>query len=139
MKNKEQFDWAIKVLVKAYFNDELKKGICGKCAVGSLVADACKYEGIWDVHWVFVHMVNEISREQEFNHPLQQNVVRRMKGLEQIESTGYTWQETAKIELAFENGGEDMFDGLMSVVDCLIEIHEGNEQDKVEAKEMFVR
>lgn len=139
MKNKEQFDWALGVLVKAYFNDELKKEDCRKCAVGSLVKEACDYAGKWRGHWAAIHMVDMETKEQIFFSEGVQGRYDSQQGLKQIEATGYTWQETAKIELAFENGGEEMFDGLMSVVDCLIEIHEGNEKDKVEAKEMFVR
>lgn len=39
MKNKEQFENSVSVLVNAFFTSTLAKGTCSACAVGNLVAD----------------------------------------------------------------------------------------------------
>ena len=61
--------------------------------------------------------------------------------------TGYTTDQILQIENAFEgyegyegvllNKDEDGYLGLMRVVDCLIKIHEGTEEEAKEAKELF--
>lgn len=61
-------------------------------------------------------------------------------------STGYTVFELAKIEFAFEFGDivdsdEDtrQINGLMSVIDTLMQIHECTEVEANEAKQLFVK
>lgn len=151
MKNKEQFDWAIGVLVKAYFNETLRRLNCAACAVGNLVAAANNYEKFYFNNWTdkegnavaglwaHVHRVTTTGYQiKNLYRPYKSGDLHRWNaGKAQLESTGYTIEETAKIERAFETGGKDMFHGLMAVVDCLIEIHEGTEEEKEEAKEMF--
>lgn len=131
MKNKKQFDWAVGVLVKAYMNDELVRGKCQACAVGNLVKSACNIpqNKFWFPAWRFIHGI--VGHSQYFFEE------DNREGLIEIKATGYTPKQTAKIEWAFELGGENMFDGLMSVVDCLIEIHEGTEEEKLQTKSMF--
>jgi hypothetical protein len=64
---------------------------------------------------------------------------------EQIDATGYTWQELARIEYAFErapmsHSREDhVFNGLMAVVDVLCQIHEMDETNKTAAKQLFAK
>ena len=141
MKNKELFTKTVNILVDAYFKNTLQHGNCAACAVGNIIAcnmgikfrisTVCDGFYTWDglkVSWnkVFVTPFNYEGEAKE-----------------QIDSTGYTWQELAKVEFAFETAyvgkSEDdyMFNGLMAVVDVLIEIHEGNETEKVTAKELF--
>src|SRR5690606_3039681 len=63
----------------------------------------------------------------------------------QIESTGYTWQELAKVEYAFENssnGSNDdewMFNGLLAVYDVLCEIHEISKDEVKSGELVFVK
>ena len=150
MKNKELFTKTVNILVDAYFKNTLQHGNCAACAVGNIIAcnmgikfrisAVCDGFYTWDglkVSWnkVFVTPFNH-QQHNEFNY--------EGEAKEQIDSTGYTWQELAKVEFAFETAYEGkseddyMFNGLMSVVDVLIEIHEGNETEKETAKELFV-
>lgn len=146
MVNKKRFDWAVGVLVKAYLNGTLERKKPHLCGVGNLVCAANGYKlvkhktsYIWEKEgipvipmWDELHCViggEQLLRRGDANECYQ--------GSKQIAATGYTPEETAKIEWAFETGGPDMFSGLMSVVDCLIEIHSGTESDRVEAKQLF--
>jgi hypothetical protein len=62
----------------------------------------------------------------------------------EIDSTGYSVKDLAKIEFAFEtaqkgNTEDDwMFNGLMAVIDVLAEIHNIDLITVKEAKELFV-
>lgn len=123
------FQNSVSVLVRAYLNDTLKRGQCHACAVGNLIqAGLGRYfteeeESALRNHqdgWVkvFVTMCFSSNYQRPENY----------KGVakEQIDATGYSWQDLAKIEYAFETAGrgEDaMFNGLMAVVDVLAEIH----------------
>lgn len=149
MKNKELFDRTIGILVKAYQNDTLQHSNCYACAIGNLVAanNGVKIQKIenrfvWDnskPEWQAIHSF--CNGRQSFDNPVWGNTY---EGLNQLLSTGYTTKETAKIEYAFEmaeygdNQDTYMFNGLMSVVDALMEIHEGNETEIAEAKQLFV-
>lgn len=115
------------VLYQAYFKDELKHGDCSACAVGNI----CKAAGasnqvrmLWK--YVFVTETNLfLGQHQWINEDRYSGVPKKV-----IDATGYTWQELAKIEYAFEtapkgNNDEDwMFNGLVAVLDVLKEIHE---------------
>jgi hypothetical protein len=63
----------------------------------------------------------------------------------QIDATGYTWQELARIEYAFERAPmsytreEHVFNGLMAVIDVLSQIHEVNETTKTAVKQSFAK
>lgn len=62
-----------------------------------------------------------------------------------IDQTGYSEVELAKIEFAFESADEgstedeNMFNGLMAVVDVLAEIHGVDLTSKEQAKKLFVK
>ena len=152
MKNKELFDRTVAVLVRAYKNDTLKHGSCHACAVGNIVAAGCGINDVFSdnewrekalvepqVGWVDVFCacgVEQITTPENY------------KGAAkfQIDSTGYTWQELAKIEHAFETApkgnSEDewMLNGLLAVYDVLCEIHEVADKSEVEdAKLVFVK
>ena len=150
MKNKELFNRTVAVLVKAYQNNTLKHGTCYACAVGNLVtaSKGIKYQSnlVWDNGkypcWTFVHVFHKGIESQLFNRGTNKEI---HKGIVEIESTGYKYHETAKIELAFETANkgkseEDyVFNGLMSVIDCLMGIHEANTEEVKEAKLLFVK
>lgn len=148
MKNKELFTKTVNILVDAYFKNTLQHGSCAACAVGNIIAcnmglkiseDLCFWEkkgktiySDWDNVFVTTREGQEINPKEYFG-----------EAKKQIDSTGYTWQELAKVEFAFETADEGnseddyMFNGLMSVCDVLIEIHEGNEAEKETAKQLF--
>lgn len=158
------FNHTVNVLVKAYLGGKLAHRICTACAVGNIVADAlggkelkesnhtafdnvCYKDG-YSVQWpaiseIFISLGNT------------------SRALEEIAKTGYTVKEIIEIERAFEEcekpkeviamdeigtrsksyytNDEWMFDGLMSVVDVLAEIHGINLESKEEAKKLFVK
>lgn len=149
---KPSFEKTVDVLVKAYLNDTLQHGNCAACAVGNMVADAlnCKVsydEGdfiwirnkaevqpIWDDVFVTSGDYHRRSPENYTGWPKRQ-----------IDATGYTWQELARIEYAFEvsdRGGSNdewMFNGLMAVLDVLADIHKVDLTTKESAKLLFVK
>lgn len=149
MKNKELFNRTISVLVKAYFDKTLAHGDCACCAVGNLVCagygevmptnpfgklELTKYRGWADSVFGYIHT---------------------KKAQENISVTGYNRSELEKIEESFEIGNnihwqayknhtekeieECQYNGLMRVVDTLMVIHEANETEVKEAKELFVK
>lgn len=145
MKDLKKFNHTVNVLLKAYLNDTLERGNCYACAVGNLVAEAlgtkvCPVLRTWEnnelTFWDNVFMT--YIHHQEI---IPENY--RDSAKEQIDATGYTWQQLAKIEFAFETGcrgsSEDdkMFNGLMAVVDVLAEIHEIDLETVKETKELF--
>lgn len=129
MKNQEQFNRTISTCVKAYQNDTLRHWNCAACAVGNLIAASI---GSFTPMWQYVFISGT------FNLNAYTGEAKR-----QIDSTGYTVQELAKIEHAFETASfgqstEDwIFNGLMAVVDVLMEIHEASQEEVQEAKLLF--
>ena len=150
----QRFEKAYNALYNAFMNDTLAKGCCAACAVGNIVADAmgakvykrstgfeygCDvFNSWWSTMFMTTHRgqsittVKQDSRVKGYRH--------RIKKL-----TGYTWKELAKVERVFEQNTiirhsqyceysekdimEDQFNGLMAVMDVLIEldnIEEGN-------------
>lgn len=137
MKNSELYHKTVNVLVDAYFNDTLEHNNCYACAVGNIVAASCDVgfrlstlgSKIWDDYfpkWDDVFMT-AYGEQQIFLHRYYGEARR------QIDSTGYKLGDLSKIEFAFETAdrgksAEDyMFNGLMSVIEALDEIHENND------------
>ncbi len=137
MKNEALYNKTVDILVQAYMKDTLVHRDCHACAVGNLIAANMGYSIIrdnenncsWDnsaQFWdeVFVTI-----------YGLQSLYPHKYTGLakQQIDSTGYTYLELAKIEKSFESVDRDedidiwMFDGLMAVVDALDQIHENTD------------
>lgn len=159
MKNPELFHKTVGILVNAYFKGTLREGDPCGCAVGNLIAANCGYKiqndewydkngNIVIPNWSAVHNVgNFLAALKELYIGEKRTSISKEIGLEQLHSTGYTEYETCKIEYAFERADlseceiddidSEMYIQLMSVVDCLIEIHEGNETEKSEAKALF--
>ena len=151
MKNKELFNRTVAVLVKAYQNDTLIHGSCCACAVGNLVAASCGIDDIFDDDewrkkalgggfWGWAFVFSTFGREQ---HIYPENY--RGPAKFQIDATGYSWQELAKIEHAFEtapkgdNDDDWMLNGLLAVYDVLCEIHEVDKSEVQDAKLVFVK
>ena len=153
MKNQELFHKTVGILVKAYQQETLIHGLCHACAVGNLIAANCgvkpntNKEISRDPVW--------ISNSSDFIRPswtdkLSWGIIHdrsNKKAIEEILSTGYSINEVAMIERAFENVNSgkssgfdnDGFQGLMSVVDALMLIHKANESEVLEAKSLFVK
>lgn len=168
MKNSERFNTAITALVKGYLNDTLMKGQCCACAVGNMIAHCKNYEIIKekrddgsnhiDVLWtkndirpawgrVFVTVEKDQMFDEESYHD---------EAKDEIDSTGYSLRELARIEFNFEKStkisiddyykhtveeiDEDQLKGLYAVVDVLCEIEGINDVNQIEEfKEMFVK
>ncbi|QNF33937.1 hypothetical protein HUW51_14840 [Adhaeribacter swui] len=147
MKNKELFDNTVKILVNAYLNNSLVQGNCHACAVGNIIAAKMNIKYTNDFKWVgrqvawplvFVTVSFEIA---QVRRPW--NFTGQAK--EQITATGYSWQELAQIEYAFERAPwaktpeERMFNGLMAVIEVLGQIHEMDENTKSATKGLFLK
>jgi hypothetical protein len=154
MKNKELYDKTISILVKAYLNDTLLNGFCSACAVGNIIAEN---NGLRISHRSLT-MDCWINKSGDLISPIWNNVFittlyqsrhpEQYKGAtkKEIDSTGYTWEDLAKIEYVFETSGrkiqdrgERMYNGLMSVVEVLGQIHEVEKETTEETKKLFVK
>jgi hypothetical protein len=132
--NRPTFEETVSVLVKAYLNDTLVHGDDCCCAVGNLICHSMNLnpKSNWGPHWYNYFKLEWESKEAQ-NY-----------AYEEIKSTGYSVDEILLIESYFENAdGDDeqsyMFNGLMSVVDVLAEIHGVNLEVKESAKLQFVK
>jgi len=164
MKDLKKFNHTVNVLLKTYLNDTLERSNCYACAVGNIIADAngIKFRKAKDkmslgrsVGWLGERSIYEedhlTASMQSCNWmaviPGQLEVnVDYYYGLRKtlIDNSGYTPEQLAAIERAFEaaplgiNKDEDMFNGLMAVVDVLAEIHEIDLETVKETKQLFV-
>lgn len=149
MIREQLYHKTVKILYDAYMNDTLEHGNCCACAVGNLVYTACEYDKLQSPGFGYKRVWGDIPypshdgwatvflTEANVNSPYQKINPENYDGLakEQIDSTGYTWQELAKIEYAFEtadkgNNDEDyMFNGLVAVLEVLKEIHQVTDED----------
>jgi len=140
-----RFEKAYNALYNAFMNDTLAKGTCKACAVGNIVANAMGTS----VTSEYNCEVNNSFWNSIFYTPTDgEQIIKRNasceKDLEVL--TEYSWEEMAKVEYAFERATkihyfyynshtpqelmEDQFNGLMAVMDVLIEldsIKEGSE------------
>lgn len=155
MYTKEQFIKTISVLVRAFMDETLVHGHPCGCAVGNLLADKLGIK--------VVRVNNECAFWDSDDHnghdwfsavyPERHTNGKRELGLLQISVLGYTMQDIISIERAFESPQAmtklsvnpnidydyDGYNGLMAVVDVLCDIHGMNEEEKKEAKELFVK
>ena len=152
MKNKQLFDKTLDILVDAYMNDKLIHSDCAACAVGNIIqANGIQLVSEQDdetptkqVYYqktaAWLRLINEEIRDSP-----QGGRYDRKLALEQIAVTGYTCEELNRIEKAFEchngavSGDQKMFNSLMQVVDALIEIHEGEDDEREISKSLFVK
>lgn len=156
------FNHSVNVLVKGYLDDTLKHGNCYACAVGNLICDSMGFEwgktlnrGIYSVMWknqvyptsnmIILGVLTRILGWAAVFSTFGQLQIIEMnnyegKAKEQIDSTGYTVEELARIEYAFETASEEgdyMYNGLMAVVDVLADIHNVDLSSKEVSKELF--
>lgn len=157
MKNQELFNRTISILVKAYLNNTLEHTNCYACAVQNLVAGNM---GLKIIPKPINHEVSDcdhisvIIPNMKYIDTLTINLdsdkgIIKPKIQEQLKATGYTRDQLREIEFSFEyysfdpevrsNTEEWVFQGLMSVCDCLMEIHEATAEETQHAKELFVR
>lgn len=141
MNRQDLYRKTVDILYQAYFKNTLQHENCAACAVGNIIAanSGKNYKmAITNLYWeggdyLWNRLFNTTFGIQNVNtmwlfHP---------ETMAQINSTGYPWQELAKIEYAFETAdkgqsAEDyMFNGLVAVLKVLQELHEV-EDDAVE-------
>lgn len=167
---KPTFDHTVNVLVQAYLNDELEHGVCSACAVGNIIAASIgtkpgkaedskcmvhsneHFENGTPVLWNKLFTTGQCGDQRfELEFLSEPDVIG------QLEITGYTAYELARIEQAFESApgrpkpevsawfkGKSinpvwMFNGLMAVVDVLAEIHNVDLSVRESAKLQFVK
>lgn len=149
----QRFEKAYNALLNAFMNDALASGNCTACAVGNIIADAmggkvykscdgdfhCDVNNDWWKH-VFI-----TGKRQRITLIRQNEYVKKYRK-RMFELTGYKWKELARIEKTFEKNTkikassyhkhkehevmEDQFNGLMAVMDVLIELDDVAEGQK---------
>jgi len=153
MKNKELFEKTVNILVKAFQNDTLEYTECKACAVGNIVAANNNVNLYYDKENRCIVSDNEEYNTGIWFNPfkwgmcgrdnINYDLLKQKDIAQQIKSTGYSINEIADIELAFGIGcghdGLNNFEGLMSVVDCLMDIHECSKSEAEKAKSLFVK
>jgi len=150
MKQSERFNRAYTALVNAYHNGTLAKGHCSACAVGNMVASSHRLmvpnpleltyqtsiltkDDLDISDWKFLFETHNGYQSLSLGDTYNQE-----KGRLVIKETGYSVEELAKIEFAFEISTriswrdyyisteqqilEDQFNGLSAVLDVLLEL-----------------
>jgi hypothetical protein len=157
---RKKFDETVAILVKAYLDDTLLHGDCVACAVGNIVAAKKNLAIIRDPEhgdlvwsnlqrpvWFDIMVMGKVYERRLIDDNMYEQSMR------EINYTGYTAEELARIEFAFETADADpeadffapdndpiwMFNGLMAVVDVLAEIHGIDLTTKEESKKLFVK
>lgn len=151
MKNKGLFDKTVAILVRAYFDKTLAHGDCACCAVGNLVC-----AGYGDKLPSQPYGRPDLSKYREWGYLSAYGIPsNRRLANQNVEVTGYSERELILIEEAFECGNNNIhwtqyscktdseiesiqYAGLMRVLDCLMQIHEADETEIKEAKELFM-
>lgn len=133
----------VDTLYEAYFNDALEHNVCTACAVGNIL-------GFMDWNNLFTTTKYEPSFSQVllqtdgiYYSKYDKECLSNIKLIEQIEKSGYSWQELAKIEFAFESAPEGksdedyMFNGLVAVLEVLKNIHDIEDEASLENVKRF--
>jgi hypothetical protein len=145
MINEQLYRKTVDILFQAYFNDTLKHDDCSACAVGNMVAanmgiTTQQLTPRIHLRQGWNRVFTTFTSTRQFINP--KGYVPGSEAKTQIDSTGYCWQDLAKIEFAFETApkGESdedwMFNGLVAVLDVLKDIHQV--EDNTADVEMFV-
>jgi hypothetical protein len=149
----QRFEKAYNALYNAFMNDTLAPGTCTACAVGNIVADAmgnkvgklhtgefhCDVNNEWWKHLF-------ITTGRQTIYKLKDNGSVKHYRKKMFDLTGYRWYELAQVEYAFEKNTKiktsyydehteqeimkDQFNGLMAVMDVLIQLDEVAEGQK---------
>lgn len=132
MINEALYKKTVDILFDAYFNDTLEHGDQCCCAFGNIVAANCGIKMTKDNRkfnntdaWYNVILCSGSGMLNEWFKS-------STEALKQISQTGYTPQQCALIEAAFENAepgnsnneDEYIFNGLCAVLEVLKEIHQ---------------
>lgn len=144
MKTTERFNRVYKALSQAYFNGELEKGDCNKCAVGNIFREygcieATNPRAITSAsNWKFL-FVTDIGDLQQYvdvykpiNYTDEQIEEYKSCAIQTIMKTGYSVKEMARIENIFEtstpdNSDEGQYKGLCAVVEYLLSLDNTDE------------
>lgn len=142
----ERFTRAINKLVNAFLNGNLRAGYCNACAVGNM----CNGNNDWQYAFI-------TSRGKQYKHYRNPDVpeIDIEVARKAIEPTGYSFDELARVENAFEQSGitqkqaeepryyddwnsmEDQYTRLMAVVDVLMDIDDINQEEEQSIKDKF--
>ncbi len=148
MKLPERFERAYQALITAFFDETLAKGVCTACAVGNIVAAGYGEKVLSTTHHLVGKQFHCNARNSEWSDIFYTSdglqkfdnfaIIKNLEAAINIVVTGYSVEELAKIEFAFEINTklnleiyqfkskkeimEDQFTGLMAVVDVLCEI-----------------
>jgi regulator of sigma D len=158
-----RFDKAYNALYNGFMNGTLAKGTCHACAVGNMVADAMDAKIYYDkensslicnkdnAFWGSLFATSIFGKQTRYYldlefFPITNNYIKKVEKL-----TEYSVDELCKIEYAFETNTqihhvyydstteqevmEDQFNGLMAVMDVLIELD--NIEEGTKYKETF--
>lgn len=135
----ELYHKTVGILYDAYFNDTLERGNCHACAVGNMIAANCKIPFdqfiMWSIGIPEWDRVFRTAEKIQIKNPWEYSSIAK----EQIDSTGYSWKELAKIEFAFETASsqgtieDKMFAGLVAVLKVLKEIHQVTDEDLLQS------
>lgn len=135
------FAGTVDILVKAYLNGTLERGVCAACAVGNIIKANGYHLNDDDnsTHWL--RIIN--------------NKIRGLSGVsyndtianEQISASGYSINDLNRIEATFEETPKELicsydefiFGRLMAVVDVLADIHGIDLKSKEAAKLLFIK
>ena len=111
----ERLKNSIEVLQRAYLEETLDAGNCEACAVGNLVA-ASSYKG-QSFDWRFIFCTADGEQViYDFQSPWSEEADESYrKGLDAIKATGYSVEELARIEYAFETSLSDTDEIMMPV------------------------
>lgn len=160
------FKHSVGVLVLAYLNDTLSHGQCDRCAVGNLLGGHKEWALVFctQSHGNDRQQVIALG-EREYVDRMSMKPAQvtwftmdeeklgmlnaKSFGLSLIRNSGYTVLELARVEAAFEatnlcpyslvwRKDENMFNGLMAVVDVLADIHGVDLTVREEAKIPFI-
>lgn len=151
------FDQTVSTLVKAFMNNTLEIGNYCACAIGNLIAEKVNAKIVLKPGW----LPEYTGSRYEWDHPkftgeewyatrptIRSSVCREIlvAGRKMIDLIGYTLEEIWLIEGAFEgcrykhkDYEDQMFNGLMAVVDVLADIHKIDLSQKEEAKKLFLK
>lgn len=148
MNRPELYQKTVDILVKAYFDDTLIHGDCYACAVGNIIAGNCGFtygENEYSVMHCDALKKKGLSWNEWLNYPnffIRDSQNMSAEERDMVARTGYSFQELCSIESAFEDEvdtkGDEMFNGLMAVVEALDKIHENtNEETTKQSKQKF--
>jgi len=145
MNRPNLYQKTVNLLLDAYNNETLKHGNCYACAVGNI----CRGSYAWGQAFT-----TSDTGKQHRNYLLPGWKISHKDVVELVESTGYTFDELADIEFAFESSVADTKDdptryyfytttkpklgqyiGLCAVLDKLREIHEVDQASATDSQE----